>query len=62
MVGRTFSLADSETKKANGTNHWHSVKYAITCKTNTSGNTITLNYVGWDYKVYCESDLISNAD
>jgi hypothetical protein len=46
MVGRTFSLADSETKKAKGTNHWHSVKYAITCRTNTSGNTIAVNYVG----------------
>ena len=29
-VGRTFSLADRETKNAKGTNHWQMVKYAIT--------------------------------
>ena len=30
IVGNIFSLAESETKKANGTNHRHKVKYAIT--------------------------------
>jgi hypothetical protein len=41
MVGRTFSLADSETKKAKGTNHWHSVKYAITCRIHSIKNQKT---------------------
>lgn len=31
-VGNTLSLADSETKSANGTNHKHKVKYPITYK------------------------------
>jgi len=31
-VGKTFSLADRDTKRANGTSQRHRVKYAITCK------------------------------
>ena len=30
VVGNTFSLADNETKNANGTSQRHMVKYAIT--------------------------------
>ena len=30
VVGRTFSLAERETKKANGTSHRNRVKYVIT--------------------------------
>ena len=30
VVGRTFSLADNETKNANGTSQRHIVKYAMT--------------------------------
>lgn len=32
VVGRTFSLAESDTKKANGTSHRQSVKYAMIWK------------------------------
>jgi hypothetical protein len=31
-VGKTFSLAERDTKRANGTSQRHKVKYAITCK------------------------------
>jgi len=31
-VGKTFSLAERDTKRANGTSQRHRVKYAITCK------------------------------
>ena len=40
IVGRTFSLAERETKKEKGTNQRHIVKYAITWKMN-SGMTKT---------------------
>lgn len=30
VVGKTLSLADKDTKRANGTNHKYKVKYAIT--------------------------------
>lgn len=32
VVGKTYSLADKDTKNANGTNHRQRVKYASTCK------------------------------
>ena len=35
IVGRTFSLAERETKKEKGTNQRHIVKYAITWKMNS---------------------------
>jgi hypothetical protein len=31
-VGKMFSLAERDTKRANGTSQRHRVKYAITCK------------------------------
>ena len=33
-VGKTFSLAERDTKRANGTSQRHRVKYAITCEWN----------------------------
>jgi hypothetical protein len=42
-VGKIFSLAERETKRANGTSQRQRVKYAITCKRNvkiTELNTV----------------------